>query len=195
MAGFTTRTDNVGDTGKVDMGFHYAGIGRYQLTVTVIGGHGTVQPMAGQYHEFQEVTLMAHPEPGYRVKQWIGTDRDPSWNRNTNIVTMDTGTDKFVTVEFEPDVTRNLLVPDEYPTIEDAVAAASPGGTNIILRAGTHQVVSGPASTSTARRSRSSRPTRTIRPSWPIRSSTATPTHICRGVPSTSTAGKMRTRS
>ena len=88
------------------MGFHYVGTGRYQLTVSVIGGHGTVTPVSGQYHEFQVVTLVATPDAGYRVKQWIGTDRDPSWNRNTNTVTMDTGASKFVTVEFERSITQ-----------------------------------------------------------------------------------------
>jgi hypothetical protein len=139
LTGYTTRTDNVGDQGKVDMGFHYPSVSRCRLTVSVIGGHGTVSPLAGQYFEFEEVPLLAHPEPGYRVKQWIGTKNDPSWNRSTGAVVMDSDS-KFVTVEFEPAITRNLLVPTEYPTIEEAVSAASPGDTNIILNQGKHTI-------------------------------------------------------
>ena len=121
------------------MGFHYAGQGRYKLEVTVVGGHGTVTPTGGYYHEFERVTLTAHPQEGYRVRQWIGTDNDPSWNRNTNTVTMDPG-DQYVIVEFEKNVTRNIIIPDEFTTLEDAVDAASPGDTNIILKEGVHYV-------------------------------------------------------
>ncbi|NLF77438.1 MAG: VWA domain-containing protein, partial [Chloroflexi bacterium] len=85
------------------------------------------------------VTLTAHPQEGYRVRQWIGTDNDPSWNRNTNTVTMDPG-DQYVIVEFEKNVTRNIIIPDEFTTLEDAVDAASPGDTNIILKEGVHYV-------------------------------------------------------
>ena len=73
---YTTRTDNISDAGIVDLGFHYPGQGRYQLLVTINGGHGTVTPMTGSYHEFVEVALTAIPDPGYRVKQWIGTLRE-----------------------------------------------------------------------------------------------------------------------
>ena len=142
LSTYTTRTDYVGDAGKVDMGFHYVGTGRYQLSVSVIGGHGTVTPVSGQYHEFQVVTLVATPDAGYRVKRWIGTDRDPSWNRNTNTVTMDTGASKMASVEFERSITQNLFVPQDFATIEDAITAAGPGGTNIIISQGTHPVIS-----------------------------------------------------
>ncbi|MBM4027244.1 MAG: hypothetical protein FJ280_17840, partial [Planctomycetes bacterium] len=139
LSSYTTRTDGVGDTGKVDMGFHYPPVGRYRLTVSVIGGGGTVTPLVGTYHEFQEVELSATPEPGYRVKRWIGTMSDPSWNQNMAAVLMDAD-NKFVTVEFEPAATRNLLVPAQYRTIEEAVLAASHGDTNIIINEGVHYV-------------------------------------------------------
>ena len=92
-------------------------------------------PPSGYYHEFTEVTLTAVPEPGFRVRQWIGTDDDPGWNQNTNVVTMDTG-DKCIIVEFEEDITRNLFVPQDYDTVEEAIRAASPGDTNIMLSVG-----------------------------------------------------------
>ena len=139
LADATTRTDAVPDGGTVDMGFHYSGQGRYYLQVEVIGGHGTVTPTSGYYHEFEQVTLTAHPQDGYRVRQWTGADRYPAWNQNTNVVTMSTD-NQYVVVEFEKDVTRNIIVPDEYSTIEAAITAASPGDTNIIVKEGVHYV-------------------------------------------------------
>jgi len=139
LAAYTTRLDGAFDEGQVDIGFHYPGQGRYQLLVSVIGGNGTVTPTSGYYHEFAEVTLTATPEPGFRVREWIGTDNDPGWNQNSITVTMDPG-DKFIIVEFEEDKTRNILVPAEFGTLEEAVLAASPGDTNIILSEGVHYV-------------------------------------------------------
>jgi predicted outer membrane repeat protein len=138
---YTTRSDNKPDAGQVDMGYHYVGEGQYQLTVTVLGGHGTAQPLGGRYHEQQTVALLAIPDPNYRVKEWTGTDSDPSWNDNTNAVTF-SGGDVHVTVEFEPDVINNLLVPHDFATIEDAIEAAGPGGTNIVVGKGVHYVSS-----------------------------------------------------
>jgi hypothetical protein len=135
----TTRTDEVTDTGVVDMGFHYVGEGRYQLVIQIVGGHGSVEPLGGLYHEFQKVTLTALPDDGYRVKQWIGTDNDPSWNQNTNTVIMDASY-KAVTIEFERNITRNIIVPDEFASLDDAVVSASPGDTNIILKEGIHSI-------------------------------------------------------
>ncbi|MBP7051627.1 MAG: S8 family serine peptidase [Phycisphaerae bacterium] len=137
----STRSDNVADAGPVDLGYHYIGQGQYQLTVTIIGGHGTVQPLGGRYHELQTVTLTAIPDPNYRVRVWTGTDDDPAWDDNTNTVTF-SGSDIAVTVEFEPDLINELLVPANYATIEDAVAAAGQGGTKIVLAEGTHTVSS-----------------------------------------------------
>ena len=135
---YTTRTDDVPDAGTVDMGFHYMGLGRFHLTVNAIG-NGTVTPSDVWFYEFQPVTLVAQPAEGYRVRQWIGTDDDdPSWNKNRVTVAFDGSA--TVTVEFERDITNNLMVPDQYPTIEAAVAAAGPGGNNIVVRQGVHSV-------------------------------------------------------
>ncbi|MHC4735401.1 MAG: InlB B-repeat-containing protein, partial [Planctomycetota bacterium] len=114
----------------------------YQLTTMVIGDHGTleVQPTGGFYTNRTVVTLIATPDPTYRVKAWTGTDDDLSYAL-TNTVTMNSN--KTVIVEFEPDITRNLLVPFEYATIEEAVAAAYPARDIIIAAPITHYV-SGP---------------------------------------------------
>jgi len=71
---------------------------QFDLTATVIGGHGTVSPTSGTYCAGSVVTLEANHDTGYHVKQWTGTDDDTSSN-NTNAVTMNGG--KVVTVEFE----------------------------------------------------------------------------------------------
>jgi hypothetical protein len=136
---YTTRTDNLGDSGQVDMGFHYPGQGRYRLTVEVVGGHGTVQPAGGLYHDFTEVTLVATPDPGYRVARWTGAQKSPAWNANTNLVVMDEDS-KFVTVQFERDITRTISLPSEYTSIQAAVNAAGYGDTNIILDKGTYTI-------------------------------------------------------
>ena len=115
-------------------------IPKHALTVVAIGP-GVVEPNQGMYNEAEVVTLVATPEEGYRVRRWIGADVAPGWNQNTNTVTIG-AVDAVVTVEFEEARTRNILVPKEYETIEEAVAAASPGDTNIIISEGVYTVTS-----------------------------------------------------
>jgi hypothetical protein len=157
---YSTRTDAVPDANIVDMGYHYgygagyAGV-QFELIVTVTGpGTVTVEPNAVDpnnrlYDPNNKVytykadggtlfVLTAVPDVGYRVKAWRGTNNDPSWSRNTNTVTLDRN--RAVVIELEPDAMRNMLVPSEYRTIEDAVVAAGPGGTSIIVSQGIHYV-------------------------------------------------------
>lgn len=72
---------------------------QYALTTSIIGGNGSISPASRTYTEGTVVPLVATPDPGYRVKAWVGTDNDPSVGSNTNSVTMDS--DRDVTVEFE----------------------------------------------------------------------------------------------
>jgi hypothetical protein len=109
----------------------------YHLTINVIGEHGRVEPNSGPRYG-GVIELRAYPDEGYRVKAWTGTDREPYWNHNTNTVTLDS--DKTVIVEFEPDATNILLVPSEYPTIEDAIEAAAKYDNKIIVSPGVHYV-------------------------------------------------------
>jgi hypothetical protein len=134
---YTTRTDNVGDAGQVDRGYHYrksAEVGTFQLTVSVVGGRGgSVAPASGTYYAGTIVTLTATPNPGWVVKAWTGTDNDASTNL-TNSVVM-TG-DRTVTVEFR--VPRTLIVsvgsgePGYYSDIQDAVFDANDGDTIVV---------------------------------------------------------------
>jgi hypothetical protein len=68
------------------------------LDVTVIGGHGSVEPPGGTFDVDTVVALEAKPDAGYRVNSWSGTDDDNSMS-TTNSVTMDES--KTVSVAFE----------------------------------------------------------------------------------------------
>ena len=154
----TTRTDLVPDdpNSLVDLGYHYPLDGLEHKLTVIVDGQGTVQVDPNEldpnnllfdpnnnvytykYYRGNTFLLTATPAEGYRVGSWNGTNDDPSWNRNTNMVTMDS--DKVVRVVFELDVTHNLLVPSEFATIEEAIADAGYGGTNIVVDRGTHTV-------------------------------------------------------
>ncbi|MHC4122363.1 MAG: InlB B-repeat-containing protein, partial [Planctomycetota bacterium] len=81
------------------------------LRVMVIGGHGTVGSgginpfFGGMYNTLDVVSLTAHPDWGYQVSQWNGTDNDSIFDVN-NQVTMTYNKD--VTLSFEP-ITRYRL--------------------------------------------------------------------------------------
>ena len=96
MADYTTRTDSnsvdAGDAGRLDIGFHYIDIEpnwprKFELTTTVLGGHGNIEPPSGQYYAGTTIELTALPDPGWRVNRWTGTDDDSSTN-TTNYVVM-----------------------------------------------------------------------------------------------------------
>ena len=104
----------------------------YELTVTVVSGHGTVEPNSGSYSAGTVVTLTATPEAVYNMRQWTGTDDDTSCEL-TNTVTMDS--DKTVTVEFG--MRHAFQVPGGYVSIQEAIDAAACGDI-IVLNAGVH---------------------------------------------------------
>jgi len=91
-----------------------------------------------RYRRGTGLLLTATPAEGYRVRNWIGADNDPGWNTNTNTVVLNQ--DGIVELEFEEDMTILMLVPEQYTTIEEAVAAAGPGGTRIIVSRGIHYI-------------------------------------------------------
>ena len=73
------------DRGVIDMGYHFLEPDTadpnwvtplFQLTVTTIG-NGSVVPTGVNFYPFNtNVNLTATPTPGYRVKEWTGTDDD-----------------------------------------------------------------------------------------------------------------------
>ena len=119
----------------------------YTLKI-VIEGPGRVTadsnsvPYNDNYPPGAVVYLTADPNEGYRVRLWQDADTDPQWGGNTAKVTM--SRNRTVIVEFEPDVSDNLLVPLEYATIEEAVDAASNGDIIILQRRDTPYTVSDP---------------------------------------------------
>ncbi|GAI45373.1 unnamed protein product, partial [marine sediment metagenome] len=70
MYQYTTRIDGVSDAYIVDIGYHYV-IDLLDLTITVVGENGTVEPGGTTtYNRDAVVTVRAIPDPGYRVKGW-----------------------------------------------------------------------------------------------------------------------------
>ena len=143
---YTTRTDSIGDAGTVDIGYHYgdaSGLREVQLTVTVVGGHGTAEPTDPEplsyvsgiytYYRGTAVILTATPEAGYRVASWSGTINDGS-TALTNVVVM--SSDKAVVVRFEKP--RVILVPADYSSIPGAIRAAGEGD-QIVISPGLYQ--------------------------------------------------------
>ncbi|TSA52758.1 MAG: hypothetical protein D4R45_06590, partial [Planctomycetaceae bacterium] len=155
---YSTRTDLIVDAGIVDIGYHAIVFGPEQELTLVVVGNGTLRmdpdtidpdktthdPDNQTYtYTFNTcrgdiISFTATPEEGYRVKSWTGTDKDPAWNTNVNMLTVNGS--QTVRVEFEPDVIRILKVPSEYLTIEEAVQAADERGTKIIVDRGVHTV-------------------------------------------------------
>ncbi len=135
---FTTRTDNIGDAGTVDLGYHYNTLittSVFRLTISVTGGMGTIEVTSPApvvydsatdsywYYGGTVVTVTARPAAGWRIEAWGGTDNDSS-TKTTNTVFMNAN--KHVTVSF--DMPRTITVGDVgYPTIESAVRDARPG--------------------------------------------------------------------
>jgi len=117
--------------GTVDMGaYEVYEVTMYDLTVTVVSGHGTVEPDSGSYFPGTVVTLTATPETDYLLRYWIGTDDDTSCALS-NTVTMDSN--KTVTVEFGQ--RRVFQVSGGPGTIQDTIDAAGCGDI-VILSAG-----------------------------------------------------------
>ncbi|MCX5634073.1 MAG: S8 family serine peptidase, partial [Phycisphaerae bacterium] len=143
MADYTTRTDSndtavdAGDAGQLDIGFHYIDIEpnwprRFNLTTTAIDSHGDIEPPSGQYYAGTTIELTALPDAGWRVNKWTGTDNDSSTSTKNYVVMI---RNRDVAVLFEQP--KNLYVPGEYTSLQDAFNAAK-NGDKIILARGTY---------------------------------------------------------
>ncbi len=143
MADYTTRIDSddpnidAGDAGRLDIGFHYVDPDsdwpkKFMLTTNVVGGYGTIEPSSGLYYAGTTVEITALPEPGWRVDKWTGTDDDSSTSATNYVVMI---SKRNVTVSFgQP---RNLYVPSEYSSLQEAVNDAKDND-KIILAQGTY---------------------------------------------------------
>ena len=76
------------------------------LATEVVVGDGTISPVSGTYLQGGTVQLTANPDPGYRVKYWLGTD-DDSIRGNTNQVTLTDDTVVRVAFELIADVNND----------------------------------------------------------------------------------------
>ncbi len=110
LAGYTTRTDSIPDSGIVDMGYHYSAFTPSMFHLTIIAGDGltdaNITPGSGDYTWFSKVQLRVNaiPRDGNQIV-WSGTDNDKI-NDGNNSVRM-TG-NKTVTVSIGRD-TCNLI--------------------------------------------------------------------------------------
>jgi len=144
----TTAIINLYDSGYADMGYHYRfNYGppvRYKLKTFVDGGHGGIWPsplpVVHYYDPGTVVSLLATPDPCYRVYQWTGTDNDFQYS---NFGTATMYSDRIVSVEFELIQPRTLVVsvgggqPGYYVDISDAVHDARTDDT-VVVHAGTY---------------------------------------------------------
>ena len=146
LAGFATTTDNIGDAGTVDMGFHYSltspVANRHRLTVRIIGDGGTVEVVGKGgtrtasgwlFDKFTIVRLLASVKTGYQLR-WLGTDDDSS-EAFSNTVTMDS--DRTVTLEFTRTIGKTVTVPGNFQTLQEALNRVEDGDT-IVLDPGIH---------------------------------------------------------
>ncbi|HAL44951.1 MAG TPA: hypothetical protein DCP47_03405 [Phycisphaerales bacterium] len=144
MAHYTTRIDSnlpdsagcTYDQGQLDLGFHYPDTKeakQYTLTTKVSSGKGTIEPATGLFYYGTTIQLTATPETGWRVKQWKGSDDDSSTSTTNYVVIMG---DRTVSVAFEQP--KDLFVPSEYTTLQEAINHSGEGD-KIILSPGTYQ--------------------------------------------------------
>ncbi len=115
---YSTRTDKVGDSGTVDIGYHYhdtSGSSNRNLTIVIDPLGVAASPTAGTTSHKQYAQIELHAEPldpdKYQFKSWTGTDDDSKpidrydypdgrpLPDQYNIVTLDQT--KTVTIEFE----------------------------------------------------------------------------------------------
>ncbi len=138
---FTTRTDDFSDTNIVDLGYHYpAGVNRYGLRIDVNNlsdANGTIEaPWEPNntylVYENTMVRLHAIPDVNSRVAMWIVDDVSIQTHEHYYNVIMDRAHNVTVVFEFYPP--KNLIVPDEYEDIQDAIDAAENGDTIYIYR-------------------------------------------------------------
>ncbi|MGA2677936.1 MAG: choice-of-anchor L domain-containing protein [Sedimentisphaerales bacterium] len=126
----TTATNDAGDSGQVDMGYHFsraADMPQFSLTTSVVGGIGTISVLPaplpdGNYYAGTVVTVTATPQANWVIKQWTGTDNDSEVTATQTIVM---NSNRAVTVEFK--IPTYLYVPQLYANITVAMADANDG--------------------------------------------------------------------
>lgn len=109
----------------------------HPLVLSVHGGLGgtltTEQPLQSKYDEGARVTVVATPDPGYRVQGWSGTVDDAS-KSNTNVVEIGPGEQTVVQVRFEK-IPRQLIVVAGGNGSVSPLSAVRPHGEVVTLTA------------------------------------------------------------
>ncbi len=100
---------------------------------------GTTTPSEGThtYNAGTEVTVTAHPNPGWRFVNWTG----PVANPNSAVTTVTMNGDRTVTANFVVDDVRpvhNITQGTFYHTIQEGIDASHPGNV-IVVSSGTYQ--------------------------------------------------------
>jgi len=95
-----TNTVTISSDKTVSVEFEAIPIQQYQLTMSVVGGHGTLIPASGKFNVGTLLTLTATPDPGYCVKRWTGTNDDASVSTTNKVLVR---ADSSVSVEFAPE--------------------------------------------------------------------------------------------
>ncbi len=91
----------------------------YLVTVQILGSGSVSQSPDPPYHLNDEVTVVAEPVGGWRFVRWMG---DVPTGRDTdNPLTLTMHADKTITAIFG----RLITVPQDYPSIQAAIDAAS----------------------------------------------------------------------
>jgi len=132
---YTTRTDGYSDVDVIDMGYHYDhGVAQYELTVNVVGGHGTVDLTSGTYNEGDVVTINAMADPNYYVRGWWDDANGTLLSiKDTLEVVMNS--DRDITVQFRwPDT---IIVEGGGDALKEAVEDAE-NGDLLLVRAETY---------------------------------------------------------
>lgn len=101
---------------------------KYNLTVSIVGGHGTVTPLGGpvEYYEGDEVTITAIPDEAYELREWIidgGLVSPDPLNYNKLNLLMDS--DKNVQARFWKAVSINNDPVLRFSTIQSAIDKAN----------------------------------------------------------------------
>jgi parallel beta-helix repeat protein len=105
---YSTRTDNVNDTGTVDIGYHYNDpqpVVDYNLTIFVVPTGSAISPVPGTtpHKQYAHILLESIPAADYQFKVWKDDGTEVSTEPNYIVIL---SSDKHITAEFETIMVR-----------------------------------------------------------------------------------------
>ncbi|MGD0572722.1 MAG: right-handed parallel beta-helix repeat-containing protein [Sedimentisphaerales bacterium] len=128
----TTATNDVCDSGRVDLGYHFSravNVPQFSLTTSVVSGIGTISVLPaplpdGNYYAGTVVTITTTPQAGWVVKRWTGTDNDSEVTATQTVVM---NSNRAVTVEFKQPTYLYVGPYNSYSDIPSAITEANDG--------------------------------------------------------------------